>query len=65
MMVDYVRQITSKKSREYGKYKSFEHLLFLFSYECGNVLGTFYSYRLCAKRFSFLFSFFERVLLVG
>ena len=29
-VVDYVREMTAKKSCEYGKHGSFEHLLFLF-----------------------------------
>ena len=31
-MVDYVREMTVKKSCEYGNYGSFEHLLFLFQF---------------------------------
>ena len=30
MMVDYVREMTVKKSCKYGKYGMFEHLLFSF-----------------------------------
>ena len=29
VMVDYVREMTAKKSCKYGEYGSFEHLLFL------------------------------------
>ena len=31
MMVEYVKEMTAKKSCKYGKYGSFEHLLFLLS----------------------------------
>ena len=30
VMVDYVREMAMEKSCKYGKYGSFEHLLFLF-----------------------------------
>ena len=30
-MIDYVKEMSAKKSYKYGKYRSFEHLLF-FSY---------------------------------
>ena len=30
VMVDYVREMTVRESSKYGKYGSFEHLLFLF-----------------------------------
>ena len=30
VMVDYVREVTAKKSCKYGKYGSFENLVFLF-----------------------------------
>ena len=30
VMVDYVKEMTVKKSYKYGEYGSFEHLLFLF-----------------------------------
>ena len=32
VMVDYVREMTAKKSGRYGRYISFEHLLFLFKF---------------------------------
>ena len=34
MMVDYVREMTVKKSCKYGQYGSFVHLLFLFFSGC-------------------------------
>ena len=37
MMVDNVREVTSKKSCKYDGYGSFDHFLFLFCYMCANV----------------------------
>ena len=39
VMVDYVREVTVKKSCKCGEYGSFEHLLFMFS--VSNCQGTF------------------------
>ena len=36
--VDYVREMTEKKSRKHGEYGLFEHLLFLFLMDCCTVL---------------------------
>ena len=38
VMVDYVREMTVKKSCKYGEYGSFEHLLILFT-SCKCIFG--------------------------
>ena len=39
-MVDYIREMTVKKSFKYGEYGSFEHLLFLLLYVTTDCLGS-------------------------
>ena len=54
VMVDYVREMTSKKSCKYSKYGSFDHVLFLFFY-----------FPLCAVNLAKLLGSTQQQLLAG